>query len=181
MRHTVILMLLVALATMFLSACAGTVKNTATVKIGMDPQGHLAYADSMFGQISLDDWIDTSVRQEQGTVAKALWEKARIASKQGKLDEAQNYISLAQEVSNNNTYTKARLINASDYRVTVLDGPFAGRTLAPGSSTSEEKVPVGTLCFQIVSATSRGGTMNVNVVRSVTAGQKTIVIVNKKY
>lgn len=181
MRRFTVLMLLVALATLFLSACAGNIRNTATVKIGMDSQGHVAYADSMYGKISLDDWIDTSVRQEQGTVAIALWEKARIASKQGKLEEAKKYIDLAQEVSSNSTYTRAKLINASDYRATILDGPFAGQTLAPGGSSSEEKVPVGTISFRAIATTSNGRDMTVTIVRSVTAGQKTIVLVNKKY
>lgn len=171
MRHS-ILMILAVMAALILSACAGTVRNTATVKVGMDPQGHLAYADSMFGQVSLDDWIDTSVRQEQGTVAIALWEKARIASKQGDLKKAQEYINLAQEVSNNNTYTKARLINASDYRASIIDGPFAGQTLAPGGSSSEEKVPVGTISFRAIATTSNGRDMTVTIVRSVMAGQK---------
>jgi len=177
MRRSTSLIILAALAAMFLSACAGTVRNTATVKVGMDQQGHVAYADSMSGQMSLEDWLDTSVRQEQSTVAIALWEKARQASKQGKPEEAKKYIDLAQEISVNNRYTKAKLINASDYRLTVLDGPFAGLVLAPGASTLEQKVPVGTLAFTVLWGSKQD--KRAAIVRQVTAGQKSIVIVNK--
>ncbi|HNW55905.1 MAG TPA: hypothetical protein PKN62_02405 [bacterium] len=180
MRHTVILMLLVALAALFLSACAGNVQNTAKVDITMS-KSHLAKADSMSGKMSLDDWIDTSIRQEQNVVAITLWRIAQAEVANGNLKKAKEYISLAQEVSVNNLYTKAKLINASDYQVTVLDGPFAGRVLASGASTSEEKVPIGTLSFSAISTTSNGRDMTVTIVRPVTAGQKTIVIVNKKY
>lgn len=180
MRRSTSLIILAALAAMFLSACAGTVKNNARVDIAMD-QNRQAYADSIYGQMSMDDWLDTTIRQEQNEVATTLWRKAKEEVLAGRLASARQCIDLAQELSVNNSYTKAKLINASDYRITILDGPFAGKVLEPGASTSEEKVPIGTLSFQAISASSRGKDMVVTIVRQVVAGQKTIVTVNKKY
>ncbi len=176
MRRSTSLIILAALAAMFLSACAGTVRNNATVKIGMDQDG-LAYSDSIYGQMPFGDWIETSSRQGQNTVAVALWDKAKKAVDAGNLKEAKECINLAQEVSVNNSYTKAKLINASDYRITILDGPFASIVLAPGDSTIEQKVPIGTLAFTVLWGNKQD--KRAAIVRQVTAGQKSIVIINK--
>lgn len=172
MRHLAFFPL--ALFFLVLAGCATVGQDTTMVSVVND-KNHLAVADSISGSMPLVDWTDFTVRQERAKAEIVLWRQATKAAGQGKLEETQKYSELAQDLSVSNC-TRAKLVNASSYLLTVLDGPFAGITLAPGqSSNKEERVPVGTLSFSV----NWGHGKTSLIVRQVSAGQKKVVIVNK--
>jgi hypothetical protein len=122
----------------------------------------------------VNDWLET--RSQQGLVETQAHylTKAQQAATPA---ESQQWLDLAAQVGGGGGTTLATLVNASDYRITVLDGPYAGITLAPGtSSQSTVRIPVGWLSFVV----AWGDNQRASIVRPVSAGQKAIVIVNKK-
>jgi len=90
-------------------------------------------------------------------------------------ETSQAWLDLASQVTGQGS-TLAKLVNASRYRIVVLDGPFAGIVLNPGeTSPTEVRVPVGTLIFTV----GWGNNQRATIVRQIVAGQKTVVIINK--
>jgi len=170
MRHLYKTIALILLLVM-LAGCSVN-RNTARAEIRLNTSNQQLLAANATGSMPVNDWLET--RSQQGLVETQAYylTKAQQAATPA---ESQQWLDLAGQVSGGGS-TIATLVNASDYRVTVLDGPYAGITLNPGAvSPSTARVPVGWLSFGV----AWGDNQRAAIVRPVSAGQKTIVIVNR--
>ncbi len=168
-KHLVVIALLVGL--ILLVGCSAN-RNTARVDVRLNASQQLV-ADSVSGSMPATDWLETRSQQSLVETQAYYLVKAQRAATPA---ESQQWLDLAAQVGGGGS-TLASLVNASDYRITVLDGPYAGVTLNPGSASSSAiRVPVGWLSFSV----AWGDNQRATIVRSVSAGQKTIVIVNKQ-
>lgn len=172
MRHlTITLLTLLVL----LVGCSAN-RSTARVDVRLNASNQQLLAANATGSMPAFDWLE--IRSQQSLVeTKAYYlTKAQQASTP---KESQEWLDLAAQVSGSGGSTMATLVNASSYRMTILDGPYAGITLEPGQSSSSARVPVGVVNFRALSASSIGQDFYVYVIRKVSAGDKTIVLVNK--
>lgn len=172
MRHlynTIALILLVVI----LAGCSVN-RNTARAEIRLNASNQQLLAANATGSMPIASWLETRSHQSLVETQAYYLTKAQQAATPA---ESQQWLDLAAQVGASAGSTLATLINASDYRVTVLDGPYAGITLGPGStSSSTARIPVGWLSFSV----AWGDNQRASIVRPVSAGQKTIVIVNKQ-
>ena len=171
MRHLYKTIALILLLVM-LAGCSVN-RNTARAEIRLNASNQQLLAANATGSMPIASWLET--RSQQGLVETQAYylTKAQQAATPA---ESQQWLDLAAQVGGGGS-TTATLVNASDYRLTVLDGPYAGITLGPGaSSQSTARVPVGWLSFSV----AWGDNQRASIVRPVSAGQKTIVIVNKQ-
>jgi len=159
--------------TLAIAACSS---NTAKVKVGLDANGQQILAVDAKGALPAEDWIQLRGDQDWTNLQEFYLQKAQEATTP---EASQAWLDLANQVMGQGTIsgaTWARLVNASDYRIIVLDGPFAGIILNPGeASLVETRVPVGTLIFTV----GWGNNQRATIVRQISAGQKAVVIVNK--
>jgi len=170
MRHLYKTIALIPLLVMLVGCSAN--RNTGRVDVRLNASSQQLIAVSATGSMPVNDWLETRSQQSLVEIQDHYLIKAQQATTP---EESQKWLDLAGQVSGGNS-TLATLVNASDYRVTVLDGPYAGITLSPGaSSQSTARVPVGWLAFSV----AWGDNQRASIVRPVSAGQKTIVIVNR--
>ena len=169
MRNTIALILLVIL----LAGCSVN-RNTTRAEIRLHASSQRLLAASASGSMPVNDWLETRSQQSLVETKVNYLTRAQQAATPA---ESQQWLDLAAQVGGGGSTTLAILVNASDYWVTVLDGPYAGIRLAPGaSSRSTARVPVGWLSFVV----AWGDNQRASIVRPVSAGQKAIVIVNKQ-
>ena len=165
-----IALVIIALA---IAACSS---NTARVEVGLDANGQQILAVDAKGVLPAENWIQLRGDQDWISLRAYYLQKAREATTP---EASQAWLDLANQVAGQGT-TLARLVNASDYRIVVLDGPFAGITLEPGeTSPTEVRVPVGSLIFSVANWGCGCNNLRTIIVRQISAGQKTVVIVNK--
>jgi len=168
MRRPYFFIALVIIA-LVIAACSS---NTARVEVGLDTNGQQILAVDAKGALPAEDWIQLRGDQDWTNLQEFYLQKAQEATTP---EASQAWLDLANQVVGQGT-TLARLVNASDYRIVVLDGPFAGIVLNPGeTSPTEVRVPVGTLIFTV----GWGNNQRATIVRQIVAGQKTVVIINK--
>lgn len=168
-RSLVVALILIVLV---LAGC-GINRNTARADIRLHASSQQLLAANVSGSMPVNDWLETRSQQSLVETQSHYLIKAQQASNP---EESQQWLDLAAQVGGGGS-TLASLINASDYRITVLDGPYAGITLAPGtSSQSTARIPVGWLAFSV----AWGDNQRADIIRPVSAGQKAIVIVNKQ-
>ncbi|HOF79602.1 MAG TPA: hypothetical protein PLA53_00585 [bacterium] len=169
MRNTIALILLVIL----LAGCSVN-RNTTRAEIRLHASSQQLLAVNASGSMPVNDWLETRSQQSLVETKVNYLTRAQQAATPA---ESQQWLDLAAQVGGGGSTTLAILVNASDYWVTVLDGPYAGIRLAPGaSSRSTARVPVGWLSFVV----AWGDNQRASIVRPVSAGQKAIVIVNKQ-
>ncbi len=169
MRHLTITLLTLLV---FLVGCSAN-RSTARVDVRLNASNQQLLVANATGSMPIASWLETWSHQSLVETQAHYLTKAQQAATPA---ESQQWLDLAAQVGGGGS-TIATLVNASDYRVTVLDGPYAGITLGPGaSSQSTARVPVGWLSFSV----AWGDNQRTSIVRSVSAGQKTIVIVNKQ-
>lgn len=172
-KHLIVFTLFVLV---LLAGCSAN-RNTARAEIRLNASSQQLIAVSVTGSMSVNELLET--RSQQGLVETRGYylAKAQAATP----EESQKWLDLASQVGGGTGSTLATLVNASDYRVTILDGPYAGVTLLPGESSQPARVQVGAVSFRAWSASSSGQDMQVTILRQVSAGDKTIVLVNKIY
>ena len=164
---------ILVLALLVLSAGCSANRSTARAEIRLNASSQQLIAASATGSMPIANWLETRSQQNLVETQAYYFDKAQQADTPA---ESQQWLDLAAQVGGGGS-TIATLVNASDYRVTVLDGPYAGITLGPGStSSSTARIPVGWLSFSV----AWGDNQRASIVRPVSAGQKTIVIVNKQ-
>ncbi|HNW19978.1 MAG TPA: hypothetical protein PKL05_01945 [bacterium] len=172
-KHRLVFVALLFCVCGLLVGCSAN-RSTARAEIRLHASSQRLLAASASGSMPVNDWLET--RSQQGLVETQAHylTKAQQAATPA---ESQQWLDLAAQVGGGGGTTLATLVNASDYRITVLDGPYAGITLAPGtSSQSTVRIPVGWLSFVV----AWGDNQRASIVRPVSAGQKAIVIVNKQ-
>lgn len=174
MRHHLIA--ITALAVFFVFGCSAN-RNTARAEIRLNASDQQLLAANVTGSMPVNDWLETRSQQNLVEIQAHYLAKAQQATTP---IESQQWLDLAAQIGGGGT-TLATLVNASSYRVTILDGPYAGITLEPGQSSSPARVPVGAVNFRALSASSIGQDFYVNIIRQVSAGDKKIVLVNKTY
>lgn len=160
-----------------LAGCSAN-RNTGRVDVRLNASNQQLLAANATGSMPINDWLETRSQQSMVETQAYYLTKAQQASTP---KESQEWLDLAGQVGGSTSSTLATLVNASDYRVTILDGPYAGVTLLPGKSSQPARVQVGALSFRAWSASSSGQDMQVTILRQVSAGDKTIVLVNKIY
>ncbi|NCU44207.1 hypothetical protein EOM71_00825 [Candidatus Falkowbacteria bacterium] len=173
MRHQYIFAALLVLV--LLVGCSAN-RNTALVDVRLNASSQQLLAANATGSMPIASWLETQSQQSLVETQAHYLIKAQQASTP---KESQEWLDLAAQVSGSGGSTMATLVNASSYRMTILDGPYAGTTLEPGQSSSPARVPVGVVNFRALSASSIGQDFYVDVIRKVSAGDKTIVLVNK--
>lgn len=173
-KHLIVFTLFVLV---LLAGCSAN-RNTARAEIRLNASSQQLIAASVTGSMPVNEWLET--RSQQGLVETQTYYLAK-AQQAATPEESQKWLDLAGQVGGGTGSTLATLVNASDYRVTILDGPYAGVTLLPGKSSQPARVQVGALSFRAWSASSSGQDMQVTILRQVSAGDKTIVLVNKIY
>lgn len=171
MRHRYIFAALMILV--LVAGCSAN-HNTARAEVRLNSSNQQIIAASVTGSMPVVDWLETRSQQDLTNLRSYYLTKAQQATT---AKQSQEWLDLAAQVSGSGGSTLAALVNASSYRIVVENGPYAGMVLEPGaSSPSAVRVPVGSLTFSVV-----WGSYNqrASIVRHVSAGQKTIVIVNK--
>ncbi|HRU89981.1 MAG TPA: hypothetical protein P5094_01460 [Patescibacteria group bacterium] len=164
-----IALVIIALA---IAACSS---NTARVEVGLDANRQQILAVDAKGALPAEDWVQLRGDQDWTRLQAYYLQKAQEATTP---EASQAWLDLANQVMGQaiSGTTLVRLVNASDYRIVVLDGPFAGIILNPGeASLVETRVPVGTLVFTV----GWGNNQRATIIRQISAGQKAVVIVNK--
>jgi len=157
---------------MVLIVITGCSSNTARVEVGLDANNQQLLAVDAKGHLPAEDWLQVKGTQDWSLTRDYYLKKAQEAATP---EDSQVWLDLANQVVGQGS-TLVRLINASRYRVVILDGPFAGEVLDPGEvSSAEARVPVGTFVFTV----GWGNNQRATIVRQIVAGQKTVVIVNK--
>jgi hypothetical protein len=165
-KHLINIVLI--LGTILLVGCSA---NTAKVQIGLNSVTQQIMPISAGGSLPVESWLEIKSQQDLVETKAYFLKKAKESAS---TEEIQEWLDLAGQLSGSGS-TLAKLFNSSSYRVTVIDGPFAGSTLEPGASTGEVRVPVGFFSFNV----GWGHNQQSSIVRQVSAGQKMIVIVNK--
>lgn len=169
MRHRYIF---AALMILVLVAGCSTNRNTARAEVRLNSSNQQIIAASVTGSMPVVDWLETRSQQDLTNLQAHYLAKAQQANTP---EESQQWLDLSNQANGSGGSTLATLVNASSYKVTILDGPYTGVTLSPGSVSSVARVPVGWLSFLV----AWGDNQRASIVRHVSAGQKTIVIVNK--
>ena len=161
---------LIAISALFvINGCSS---NTARVEVGLNANNQQLLAVDAKGHLPAEDWLQVKGTQDWSLTRDYYLKKAREATTP---EDSQVWLDLANQVVGQGS-TLVKLINASNYRIVVLDGPSAGEMLEPGeASNAEARVPVGTLIFTV----GWGNNQRATIVRQIVAGQKTVVIVNK--
>lgn len=172
MRH-----LYIFIALLLVLAGCSTNRNTARAEVRLNSSSQQLIVASVSGSMPVSEWLDTKSRQDLVDIQSHYLKKAQQATT---AKESQEWLDLASQVSGGGS-TIAALINASSYRMVILDGPYAGITLEPGQSSQPARVPVGILTFRALSASSIGQDICVTVSRQVSTGDKAVVLVNKIY
>ena len=169
MRHQSFILFALIFTLIALAACSS---NTARVEVGLDANNQQLLAVDAKGVMPAEDWVQLKGTQDWATVRAYYLKKAQETTTP---EASQAWLDLANQVVGQGS-TLAKLVNASSYRIIVLDGPFAGIELEPGeASHAEARIPVGTFAFTV----GWGNNQRANIVRQIVAGQKTVVIVNK--
>ena len=171
MRHRYIF---AALMILVLVAGCSTNRNTARAEDRLNSSNQQIIAASVTGSMPVVDGLETRSQQDLTNLQAHYLAKAQQANTP---EESQQWLDLSNQANGSGGSTLATLVNASSYRIVVENGPYAGMVLEPGaSSPSAVRVPVGSLTFSVV-----WGSYNqrATIYRYVSAGQKTIVIVNK--
>lgn len=171
-KHLIVFTLFVLV---LLAGCSAN-RNTGRVDVRLNANNQQLLAANATGSMIINEWLETKSQQSMVETQAYYLTRAQQASTS---KESQEWLDLAAQVSGSGGSTMATLVNASSYRMTILDGPYAGTTLEPGQSSSPARVPVGVVNFRALSASSIGQDFYVDVIRKVSAGDKTIVLVNK--
>lgn len=175
MRHHLIVIAVLAVLAVFFFGCSAN-RNTARAEIRLNASSQQLVAASATGSMPVNDWLET--RSQQGLVETQAYYLTK-AQQAATPEESQKWLDLAGQVNGSGGSTMARLVNASSYKVTILDGPYAGVTLLSGESSQPARVQVGAISFRALSASSTGQEIQVTIFRQVSAGDKTIVLVNR--
>lgn len=171
-KHLIVFTLFVLV---LLAGCSAN-RNTARAEIRLNASSQQLIAASVTGSMPVNDWLETRSQQSLIETQTYYLTKAQQASTP---KESQEWLDLAGQVNGSGGSTMARLVNASSYKVTILDGPYAGVTLLSGESSQPARVQVGAISFRALSASSTGQEIQVTIFRQVSAGDKTIVLVNR--
>ena len=168
-RDFILLTLLISALFVIITGCSS---NTARVDLGLNANNQQLLAVEAKGHLPAEDWLYVKGTQDWALTRAYYLKKAREATTP---EDSQVWLDLANQVVGQGS-TLVKLVNASNYRIVVLDGPFAGIILNPGeASLVEARVPVGTLVFTV----GWGNNQRATIVRQIVAGQKAVVIVNK--
>ncbi len=168
-RDFILLTLLISALFVIITGCSS---NTARVDLGLNANNQQLLAVESKGHLPAEDWLYVKGTQDWALTRAYYLKKAREATTP---EDSQVWLDLANQVVGQGS-TLVKLVNASNYRIVVLDGPFAGEVLEPGETSSvKARIPTGTFVFTVGWGTNQRTT----IVRQIVTGQKTVVIVNK--